>query len=93
MLFASCVAVRTLLAETRTFHSLSIARAGGWCVWGPPPRRHANLLGLHTSACVRGLEEFFPKSDDLIDEGEKAGTLRKFLKLPSPNSWPESFFN
>ncbi len=28
---------------------------------------------LHSSSFVRGLEEFFPKSDNIIEEGEKTG--------------------
>ena len=29
---------------------------------------------LHLSPVSRGLEEFFPKTDDIIEEGEKNGT-------------------
>ena len=35
---------------------------------------HQQKRCLHSSPADRGLEEFFPKTDDVIEEGEQTGT-------------------
>ena len=39
----------------------------------------AEASRIHTSSIVEGLEEFFPKTDDIIEEGERAGTVTYLL--------------
>ena len=48
--------------------------ANGVCSnWSAP--YFGTTRGLHCSPLVCGLEEFFPKTENLIEEGEKTGML------------------
>lgn len=35
----------------------------------------ARVNAIHTSSARQGLEEFFPQTDDIIEEGERTGTI------------------
>ena len=52
----------------------TLACVGGVSSWSAPSCHSRNLTKhIHSSSTVRGLEEFFPKTENLIEEGEKTG--------------------
>ena len=42
-------------------------------LWGRKFDHSAPTVNIYTSPSVKGLEEFFPRTDDILNEGEKSG--------------------
>ena len=69
----------TQLSGLQTVHGCSGAVYPKWSA----PTSSAGLLSkyLHSSPVSSGLEEFFPRTDNLIEEGEKTGKIYEAVHL------------
>ena len=62
---------RYLFTACSSFQAVLMRSTSKWSIPSPniPSRPY-----VCTSPTVRGLEEFFPQKDDIIEEGEQTGT-------------------
>lgn len=67
----SRIAIRSAISQSLA-RSIMTCSSFQWRIkiakWSTPP-----TSPLHTSSGCKGLEEFFPKTKDIIEEGERAG--------------------
>ena len=77
----------THLVDTNSVGCSAKTVRGTFSNWSAPPCDTGSFAKhLHGSTIMCGLEEFFPRSENLIEEGEKTGTHAKILipLCPSP---------